>query len=134
MGMKLAELNEKLRSRVLEAMGQACEKKRGGIPCKPKMSKTEAAYYREILLPLENTKVITHVKYEGITLHLSNGHRYKPDWTYLDADKKRHCVEVKGGHKLPSERSARFAFDQAVLEFPDMGFLWVRKTKGGWEV
>lgn len=134
MGIKLSDLNEKLRGKVLAAMGHDCEKKRKQIPAVKKMSKPEAAYYREILLPLENAGKITHVKYEGITLHLSNGHRYKPDWTYLDANRKRHCVEVKGGYKLPSERSARFAFDQAVLEFPDMVFLWIRKTIGGWEV
>ena len=134
MGIKLSTCPKQFQDKVLTAMGKTCEKKHKRIPAGKKMSKPEAAYYRDILQPLELAGEITHVRYEGIVLPLDNGHRYKPDWTYLDKDMRRHCVEVKGSYKLPSERSARLAFDQAVIDFPDIGFLWIRQTKEGWEV
>ena len=135
MGTKLKDLNNNLRERVLAAMGQDCEKKRGGNKgLSRKMSKPESAFYATVLLPLLSTGTITGVKYGGPSLPLDNGHRYTCDWTYLDNEGRRHCVEVKGPYKLRSERSARFAFDQAVLEYPDMKFLWVRQTKSGWEM
>lgn len=134
MGINLSKCDRQFQGKVLEAMGQTCEKKHKRIPGTKKMSKPEAVYYRDILQPLELIGEITHVKYEGISLRLDNKHSYKPDWTYLDKDMCRHCVEVKGSYKLPSERSARLAFDQAVLDFPDIHFLWTRQTKEGWEI
>ena len=134
MGIKLSTCPKQFQDKVLTALGETCEKKHKQIPAGKKMSKPEEAYYRDILQPLELAGQIIDVRYEGIILMLRSGHRYKPDYTYLDAIGKRHCVEVKGSYKLPSERSARMAFDQAVLDFPDIGFLWIRQTKEGWEV
>jgi hypothetical protein len=86
-------------------------------------TKTELAYALEQLHGLD-------ARYEAITFHMANGHRYSPDWSYW-RDGKLHCVEVKGSYRLGSYQRARLAFDQAAIEWPDIVWVWAEKQKGG---
>lgn len=72
--------------------------------------------------------------FEPLTFRLQNGHRYTPDWVYWH-DSRLHCVEVKGSYRLQSYQRARLAFDQAVIEFPEIRWIWAEKRQnGGWAI
>lgn len=74
-------------------------------------------------------------KYEALTFHMANGHRYTPDWVVWDSNRlELECYEVKGSHAFHSQRSARLAFDQAKIEFPWVRWVWATKTTSGWEM
>lgn len=87
-------------------------------------NKTEQRFKQEKLHGKE-------VWFEGVTFRLHNGHAYTPDFTYW-VGPVLHCVEVKGSHKFFSEGRAKFAFDQAVQELPNVVFEWWRYTGKGW--
>lgn len=93
-------------------------------PSKSAMSKTEQEYERIYLRDLPH-------KFEGISLKMSNGHRYTPDFYVV----REGCIElheIKGGYKLHSYGRAKLAFDQAKIEYPEFKFVWATKTKDGW--
>lgn len=90
------------------------------------MSKTEIMFNRQMLGDSG--------KFEAITLRMTNGHRYTPDFLTFDGE-KAIAYEVKGSYKLGSYQRSRLAFDQAKVEFPWIKFLWAEKSKAGiWEI
>jgi len=111
-----------------------------GTPSKPTVvldapkgrtpNKTETSYRQ---CCIDTREDVERVYYEGIALHMANGHRYKPDWTVVRKDGTIELHECKGGYKLHSYGRARLAFDQAREEFPCFVFKWATKTAGGWK-
>lgn len=94
---------------------------------------TEQRYYRDFLAgKVEQGSV--RVVFEGLTLHLANGHAYTPDWVVFrpggiaddpgDYPSEITLIEVKGRYKLGSYQRARLAFDQARIEYPEFEFVW----------
>ena len=94
-------------------------------------NKTEAAYRAEVL---DRRGDVAAVHYEGLTLHMANGHRYTPDWVVVTDCGGLECHEVKGGYALHSHQRARLAFDQARIEFPWIAWTWATRTKHGWKI
>ena len=97
-----------------------------------KKTKTEQDYERAYLFG-------KNYKFEGITLRMSNGHRYTPDYFVCETsgDGEPGTIElheVKGSYKLQSYGRAKMAFDQCKIEFPMFKFIWATKTKEGWEL
>ena len=92
-------------------------------------NKTEERFRREYLEP-RGIKAV----FEGATFRLANGHRYTPDWVWLDETGRAVCVEVKGSYKLPSYQRARMAYDQARIEWPGIIWIWVTWTGKEWRV
>ena len=73
-------------------------------------------------------------RFEALVFRLANGHRYTPDWVYVDGG-RLVCVEVKGSRRLGSYQRARVAFDQAAVEWPDARWIWAeRREDGSWQV
>lgn len=72
-------------------------------------------------------------KFEGITLNMENGRRYKPDWM-ICKDGIVYLVEVKGSHKFHSHSRAQLAYDQSRVEYPFFRFAWARWTDEEWDV
>jgi len=90
-------------------------------------NKTEAEYARLYLAGKD-------ARFEVLTFHMANSHRYRPDWTYFEPSGRLVCVEVKGSYKLGSYQRARLAFDQAAVEWPEIRWLWAEKTYDGWVI
>jgi hypothetical protein len=90
-------------------------------------NKTEADYRATQLRGMD-------ARYEALTFHMANGHRYTPDWVVFTSDGNIECHEVKGGYALGSEQRARLAFDQARVEFPWVVWVWAKRVGGRWEV
>jgi len=73
-------------------------------------------------------------RFEALVFRLTNGHRYTPDWVYVDGG-RLVCVEVKGARRLGSYQRARLAFDQAAIEWPDARWIWAERSENGtWQV
>jgi len=73
-------------------------------------------------------------RFEALVFRLANGHRYTPDWVYVEGG-RLVCVEVKGARRLGSYQRARMAFDQAVVEWPDVRWIWAERCEdGSWQV
>ena len=73
-------------------------------------------------------------RFEALVFRLGNGHRYTPDWVYVEGG-RLVCVEVKGSRRLGSYQRARVAFDQAAVEWRDARWIWVeRREDGSWHV
>ena len=73
-------------------------------------------------------------RFEALVFRLANGHRYTPDWVYVEGG-RLVCVEVKGSRRLGSYQRARVAFDQAAVEWPDARWIWAeRREDGSWQV
>jgi hypothetical protein len=73
-------------------------------------------------------------RFEALVFRLANGHRYTPDWVYVDGG-RLVCVEVKGARRLGSYQRARVAFDQAAVEWPDARWIWAERCENGtWQV
>ncbi len=90
-------------------------------------TKTEAEYARRYLGG-------KGARFEALVFRFANGHRYTPDWTYLE-NERLVCVEVKGSYRLESYQRARLAFDQAVVEWPGVRWVWAERRKDGtWRV
>ncbi len=87
--------------------------------CERRPNLNEAAF-RRLHIPTD----ATHVRYEAISLRVTGTHRYTPDWTWYDAVGRLHADEVKGPFPLPSQRSARLAYDQARIDYPEISFRW----------
>lgn len=90
---------------------------------KERRSKTEMLYERTYLRDVEH-------KYEAITFHMENGHKYTPDF-YVP--KEKLFIEVKGSYRLHSYGRALLAFHQAKIEFPEFRFVLATKTKDEWK-
>lgn len=105
-------------------------------PKRGKPNKTEAEYGRMLAMefPMLTGKDIV---FEGLTLRMSNGHAYTPDWVLKMPGGWILCVEVKArganGYRQPSYQRAKLAFDQCKVEYP-FRFRWAEKVKGIWEV
>lgn len=84
-------------------------------------TKTEAEFARCYL-------VGKGARFEVLTFRFANGHRYTPDWVYVEAG-RLVCVEVKGSYRLGSYQRARLAFDQAVIEWPGVRWVWAERCK-----
>ena len=67
-------------------------------------------------------------RYEALSLRMSNGHRYTPDWVVI-RNGRIECHEVKGSYRMHSHQRARLAFDQAAVEFPCFVFVWAEMNK-----
>lgn len=91
-------------------------------------NKTEAEYRRMFIDTRRAGRA--SVAFEGLTFRLANGHRYTPDWVYVDGG-RLVCVEVKGSYRLGSYQRARLAFDQAVVEWPDVRWIWAERCEDG---
>jgi hypothetical protein len=89
-------------------------------------NKTEAEYARLYLAGMG-------ARFEALTFRFANGHRYTPDWCYREAGESGRlvCVEVKGSYRLGSYQRARLAFDQAVVEWPVIRWVWAERRKDG---
>ena len=73
-------------------------------------------------------------RFEVLVFRLANGHRYTPDWVYVEGG-RLVCVEVKGARRLGSYQRARVAFDQAAVEWPDARWIWAERCEdGSWRV
>ncbi len=95
-------------------------------------NKTEAEY-RRLYLGTGRRDLVA-VAFEGVTFRLANGHRYTPDWVYVEGG-RLVCVEVKGSYRLGSYQRARLAFDQAAVEWPGVRWIWAERRKdGSWHV
>ncbi len=94
-------------------------------------NKTEQAYRQQVL---DRDPCVKVIGYEAITFRMANGHRYTCDWLVADPDGHLTCIEVKGSYRLGSYQRARLAYDQARIEWPMFGWVWVEKTKDGWSV
>ena len=90
-------------------------------------TKTEAEFARRYLAD-------KGARFEALVFRMENGHRYTPDWVYVDGG-RLVCVEVKGSRRLGSYQRARVAFDQASVEWPDARWIWAeRREDGSWHV
>jgi hypothetical protein len=95
----------------------------------PGPNKTELNYRQTIL------RSSTDVRFEAITFHMANGHRYTPDWIVFSPDGLiLSCHECKGAYALHSQQRARLAFDQCAKEFPGLKWTWAVKKPEGWEI
>ena len=95
-------------------------------------NKTEAAYRRTFIDA--HRADLASVAFEGLTFRLANGHRYTPDWVYVEGG-RLVCVEVKGSYRFGSHQRARLAFDQAAVEWPDVRWIWAERCADGtWRV
>lgn len=105
-------------------------------PKRGKPNKTETEYGRMLAMefPMLTDKDIV---FEGLTLRMSNGHAYTPDWVLKMPGGWILCVEVKSrganGYRQPSYQRAKLAFDQCKVEYP-FRFRWAEKVKGVWEI
>ena len=90
-------------------------------------NKTETNY-RDIYLRGKDAR------FETLTFHMSNGHRYTPDWCVFEDGRTVEVIEVKGGYALHSQQRARLAVDQGAKEFPGLKWGWAVKTSKGWEI
>ena len=122
---------------VLEARPSVAVPKKDAAPARPVKAKkalgpnkTEMVYKQKYL--------DDSAMYEGVTLHLKNGHRYTPDWVIFNDGGLGYgleCVEVKGAYKFHSEGRAKLAFDQAKVDFPHIRFRWaVLQKNGTWKI
>ena len=91
-------------------------------------NKTEAEYRRMFIYP--HRADLCSVTFEGLTFRLANGHRYTPDWVYVESG-RLVCVEVKGSYRLGSYQRARLAFDQARIEWPGVRWIWAERCVDG---
>ena len=90
-------------------------------------TKTEAEFARQHLHG-------KGARFEALVFRMENGHRYTPDWVYVEGG-RLVCVEVKGSRRLGSYQRARVAFDQAAVEWPDARWIWAeRREDGTWHV
>ena len=95
-------------------------------------NKTELEYRRMFIEPRRGA--LGSVAFEGLTFRLANGHRYTPDWVYVEGG-RLVCVEVKGAYRFGSHQRARLAFDQAAVEWPGVRWIWaVRCEDGNWRI
>jgi hypothetical protein len=73
--------------------------------------------------------------FEGLTVVLRTGRRYKPDWVVQETDRRIECHEVKGKHRLPSYERSRMAWEQARLDWPAIRWVWAELGEDGtWRV
>lgn len=86
-------------------------------------TKTEAEYARLHLAG-------KGARFEALVFRFANGHRYTPDWSYIE-DGRLVCIEVKGSFRLGSYQRARLAFDQAAVEWPGVRWVWAERRKDG---
>jgi hypothetical protein len=91
-------------------------------------SKTEIAYLNTVLA--RRSEMVACL-YEGATLRLPCGHAYTPDFVVFLADGAIEMHEVKGAYKLPSERSAKWAFDSCREYWRAFTFVWARANRNG---
>ena len=94
-----------------------------------KPNKTEQRYYDRYL-------AYKDARYEALTFHMANGHKYTPDWVVFEVGRPIECIECKGGYRFHSQGRARLAFDQARQEFDGLRWTWAKwdsKSKK-WEV
>ena len=130
MKLRIEDLPPKMRQQVeakLREYDRPAAKQPVVAPPQPKRNptKTESEYAR---LYLSGKNPV----YEALTFRLANGHRYTPDWVYVDAG-RLVCVEVKGAYRLGSYQRARMAFDQAAVEWPTILWVWAEKRDGDWQ-
>lgn len=96
-------------------------------------NKTEAEYGRMLAAEFPGCRIT----FEGITLRMSNGHRYTPDWVVQTHGGWMLLVEVKArgknGYRHPSYQRARLAFDQCREEYDCFNYRWAEKSSGRWE-
>lgn len=134
-GWKLSDMSKRQRD-FIEASGVLVGKPKVApevILDKPKgrmPNKTEAAYRRECI---DTRQDVTACYYEGLTLRMSNSHRYTPDWVVVTTAGVIELHEVKGSYKLHSYGRAKLAYDQCKAEFPCFEFRWATKSTGGWK-
>lgn len=92
-------------------------------------NETEQRYYETYLKYKD-------ARYEALTFHMANGHKYTPDWIVFEVGRPIECIECKGGYRFHSQGRARLAFDQARQEFNGLRWTWAKwdsKAKK-WEV
>ena len=97
---------------------------------KPKMTKTEQRFEREVLKPMVASGELKRYQFEGITFRMENGHRYLPDFEGCDGT-RMVCFEVKGAYRLGSYQRARLAFDQCKVERPWIVWRWFELNEYG---
>ena len=76
------------------------------------------------------------IRFEAISLRMSNGHVYTPDWSVLLPDSTLLLIEVKArgknGYRQPSYQRAKLAYDQCRVEYPMFKWRWAEKSQGVW--
>lgn len=97
-------------------------------------NKTELEYQTRLGYEFPGCKI----RFEGITLHLDNGHAYTPDLVVTLNDGDLLLVEVKArgknNYRQPSYQRAKVMFDQSRLEYPQWRWRFAEKCRGEWEV
>ena len=105
-------------------------------PKQKKMTKTEAKFVRDWIEPRIKSGEFDGYIFHGLRIGLRNGHFYTPDFVcWSNTTLTKIVIEVKGTYKLPSYRSARQAYDQANIEWPEFWWMWVELNKetGAWD-
>lgn len=63
-------------------------------------------------------------RYEALTFHMKNTHKYTPDWVVCEDGLPVECHECKGEYRFGSQGRSRLAFDQCCKEFPGLNWFW----------
>ncbi|MFZ3168102.1 MAG: hypothetical protein WA130_10850, partial [Candidatus Methanoperedens sp.] len=96
-----------------------------------KQTKCEMEYGRMLAMEFLGAKITPW----GITLRMSNGHKYTPDFVVFYGDLIL-LVEVKqrgkNGFRQNSYQRAKLAYDQCQVEFPMFQYRWAEKQHGAW--
>lgn len=94
---------------------------------------TEKRFELEKLIPMKLTGEILCYQFEGITLRLANGLKYKPDYWTVNGNNETVFFEVKGGR--PKQREAGIkALKMAASVYPVYRFYLARYAGGQWDV
>lgn len=94
----------------------------------PVMTATEREYARTYLAGKD-------IRFEGYPLKMANGHTYTGDFAVYSGGIVVEIHEVKGGWAFGSQQRSRLAFDQCRIEFPNIKFVWAKKSKKkGWVI
>ena len=101
----------------------------GGFPRETdgvhKMSHPEKRF-RSTFAPSMGWEVVC---YEPLSIWISGGFRYTPDFLIRDSRGNLAFVEVKGSYKLPSHGRARLAFADASTKTPNFDFYWATEAR-----
>jgi len=97
-----------------------------------KMTKCEIECSRMLGYEFPNCDIVPW----GITLRLSNSHKYTPDFVVKDKSGIRLLVECKqrgkNGFRQHSYQRAKVMFDLAKVEYPFWMWRWTEKHCGTW--
>jgi hypothetical protein len=130
--MSASEFRKMFGSSVGSATTQPSMKPSIRIPKQTKANKTEERYGHVLACEFKESDGY-RIEYEQITLKLSSGVKYTPDWIVWKGSEIVLAVEVKGAFKLGSQGRSVAAFKQAITDFPNVKFRFAQDSKDGWK-